>query len=543
MDTIIDAAAALRAGKTSAVDLTHEAIHRADVWDGALGVFIDRYNATAIDAAKKADADLAAGIDHGPLHGIPLGIKDIITTADGPTTAQSLILDPGWGDRQDAPVVARLRAAGAIIVGKASTMEFAIGLPDPDKPFPIPRNPWNLETWTGGSSSGTGAGVAAGLFLGGLGTDTGGSIRIPAAYCGISGLKPTFGRVPKSGCVPLGYSLDHIGPMARSAADCAAMLQVMAGFDPTDPYASGVPVPDYSAALTGSLAGLRIGVERAALAKASTVDTALPAAYSAVGSALNDAGAALVDYQLDCYADLSAIDWITMAAEAFAYHRGDLARRWGDYGRPTRRFIAQGALISAADFVQAQRVRRRLADRVAAMFDEFDVLIMPTASTGAPRFAGLDMESITGTIFTPAWNTVGLPVASVPMGFTADGLPLGLQIIGAPMAEATVLQVADAFQQRTDWHTRRPALQPGTIGTALPTYRTDPVADSDRETASATLALLRADGITVPEDDLAALVRGHIELAELAACLHESCGESSPALRFDPVASEKASAA
>lgn len=439
-------------------------------------------------------------------------------------------------------MVARLRAAGAIIVGKASTMEFAIGLPDPDKPFPIPRNPWDLETWTGGSSSGTGAGVAAGLFLGGLGTDTGGSIRIPAAYCGITGLKPTFGRVPKSGCVPLGYSLDHIGPMARSAADCAAMLQIMAGYDPSDPYAAAVPVPDYSAALTGDLTGLRIGVEHSALAKASTVDAALPGAYSAVAATLGDAGADLVDYELDCYAELSAIDWITMAAEAFAYHRADLARRWSDYGRPTRRFIAQGALISAADFVQAQRVRRLLADRIAAMFDKFDVLIMPTASTGAPQFAGLDMESITGTIFTPAWNTVGLPVASVPMGFTVDGLPLGLQIIGAPMAEASVLRVADAFQQRTDWHTQRPPLQPGALGTTLPTYRKDPIADVDRETATETVALLRADGITVPEDDLAALVRGHIELAELATCLHESCGESSPALRFDPVVFEKTSA-
>lgn len=535
MDTIVEAAAALRSGEISAVELTNEAIHRADVWDGALGVFIDRYNTTAIEAAKRADADLAAGIDHGPLHGIPLGIKDIISTAEGPTTAQSLILDPDWGDRTDAPVVARLRNAGAIIVGKATTMEFAIGLPDPDKPFPIPRNPWNLETWTGGSSSGTGAGVAAGLFLAGLGTDTGGSIRIPAAYCGITGLKPTFGRVPKSGCVPLGYSLDHIGPMARSAADCAVLLQVLAGFDEADPYSARAVVPDYSAALTGDLAGLRIGVENAALAKASTVDAAVPTVYEAAMAALKEAGAGLVDYELDCYAELSAVDWITMVAEAFAYHRDDLARRWSDYGRPTRRFIAQGALVSAADFVQAQRVRRVLVDRVAAMFDEFDVLIMPTASTGAPRFAGLDMDSITGTIFTPAWNTVGLPVASVPMGFTADGLPLGLQIIGPSMAEATVLRVAEAFQRRTDWHSRRPPLQPGVVGTALPTYRKDPVPGD----AAETVALLRADGITVPDDDLAALVHGHIELAELASCLPGSCGESSPALRFDPIGPDK----
>ena len=188
-------------------------------------------DASALDEARQADADFANGIDRGPLQGIPLGIKDIIATDNAPTTAQSLVLDPTWGDQGDAPVVARLRAAGAVITGKTSTMEFATGLPDADKPFPVPRNPWNTDHWPGGSSSGTGAGVAAGLFLGGLGTDTGGSIRGPAAYCAISGLKPTFGRVPKSGCVPLGYSLDHIGPMARSARDCAAMLQIIAGYD------------------------------------------------------------------------------------------------------------------------------------------------------------------------------------------------------------------------------------------------------------------------------------------------------------------------
>ncbi|HEX3812305.1 MAG TPA: amidase [Mycobacteriales bacterium] len=534
LDTITAAAAALRAGTTTSKALVEKVIRQADTWDGPLGVFLDRYQETALAAAERADADFAAGIDRGPLQGIPLGIKDIITTSEGPTTAQSLILDPIWGDRQDAPVVARLRAAGAIIVGKASTMEFAIGLPDPDKPFPVPRNPWNLDTWTGGSSSGTGSGVAAGLFLGGLGTDTGGSIRIPAAYCGITGLKPTFGRVPKSGCVPLGYSLDHIGPMARSAADCAAMLQVMAGQDASDPYTTDVPVPDYSAALTGSLDGLRVGFERGALAAAPVIDPAVPAALAAAESVFGDAGAAVRDSVLDCYDELTIVDWITMAAEAFAYHRGDLAERWNDYGRPTRRFVAQGALVSSADFVQAQRLRTDLVRQLGELFVDLDVLIMPTASTGAPRFDTLDMESMMGTIFTPAWNTVGLPVASVPMGFTADGMPLGMQIIGRPMAEATVLRVADAFQRQTDWHLRAPELPAGAVGTTLPAFNTDPVADADREAAAVTTALLLADGITVPADDLAALVKGHRELAQMSGCLRRARGELNPALGFNP---------
>src|SRR6201996_337066 len=228
--TITDAAAALRSGQVSSVELVSEAIAVADAADETLGVFLNRFVDQSLAAAKEADAKQAAGEELGPLHGIPLGIKDIITTSEGVSTAQSLILDPAWS-HGDAEVVTRLRDAGGIIAGKLTTMEFAIGMPDFSKPFPIPRNPWNPDHWTGGSSSGSGSSVAAGMVLGALGTDTGGSIRIPAAFCGITGLMPSFGRVPKSGCVPLGYSLDHIGPMARSARDCALMLSVLAGHD------------------------------------------------------------------------------------------------------------------------------------------------------------------------------------------------------------------------------------------------------------------------------------------------------------------------
>src|SRR5439155_8221099 len=227
-----------------------------------LGSFLARFPETALERAEQADKELAAGVDLGPLHGVPLGVKDILAASEGPTTAQSLVLDPAWAAGKDAPVVRRLRASGAVIVGKASTMEFAIGHPEESKPFPIPRNPWDPARWPGGSSSGTGSGVAAGFFLAGLGTDTGGSIRIPSAFCGVSGLMPTFGRVPKSGCAPLGYSLDHVGPLARSAWDCAAMLQSLAGFDESDPDSADRPVPDYLSALRTDLRGVRVGVLR-----------------------------------------------------------------------------------------------------------------------------------------------------------------------------------------------------------------------------------------------------------------------------------------
>ena len=243
--TIRTAAAALRSGETTSVALVRSAHAAADLLDPQMGTWLDRYTEQSLSRAEQADAELAEGRDLGPLHGIPLGIKDILSTDEGPTTAQSLTMDPTWGDQGDGPVVARLRAAGAVIMGKTTTMEYAIGRPDFSKPFPVPRNPWNLDRWTGGSSSGTGNGVASGQILGGLGTDTGGSVRLPAAYNGVSGHKPTFGLVPKSGCVPLGMSYDHVGPLARSAWDCAALLSVMAGADPSDRTTVERPAIDY----------------------------------------------------------------------------------------------------------------------------------------------------------------------------------------------------------------------------------------------------------------------------------------------------------
>lgn len=533
VDTILDAARALRSGETTSIELTASMLSRADECDARLGSFLSRYDETALAAAAQADADFAAGIDRGPLQGIPLGIKDIITTREGPTTAQSLILDPDWGSRSDAVVVTRLRAAGAVIMGKTSTMEFAIGLPDPDKPFPIPRNPWNLNAWTGGSSSGTGNGVAAGLFLGGLGTDTGGSIRIPAAYCGISGLKPTFGRVPKSGCVPLGYSLDHIGPMARSAADCAVLLEALAGHHATDPYSKVDAVPDYLDGLCGDLTGLRIGAEYSVLDSAPIADPAMRPALSAAVEAFVAFGARASTVELDCYQDLVAVDMITMLAEAFGYHRPDLERRWSEYGRATRRFLAQGALLSAGDVVQAQRLRRHLVHRVAETFAEIDVLVMPLASTGAPLYGSLDLGDLMGTLFAGAWNTVGLPVAVVPAGFTADGMPLSLQIIGRPMEETTVLRVAHAFQRLTDFHRCRPPLRTESLGSMMPSY--PPVVVPDSEEAERVDALLRASALHPPEDDRAAIVAGYGALRRSANGLYRSLGEIDPMLAFDAV--------
>jgi aspartyl-tRNA(Asn)/glutamyl-tRNA(Gln) amidotransferase subunit A len=461
--SITEAAGQIREGSLTSVALTEAVLARADAYDGEIGSYLARFDEQARAAAAQADSDLANGIDRGPLQGIPLGVKDIIAAADGPTTANSLVLDPAWGAGKDAPVVARLKSAGAVITGKLTTMEFAIGAPDPTKPFPLPRNPWDTKTWPGGSSSGTGSGVAAGFFLGGLGTDTGGSIRIPAAFCGVSGLMPTFGRVPKSGCTPLGYSLDHIGPLARSAADCAAMLQVLAGYHASDPDCANVPVPDFSAGVgKGSLEGMRIGVERAHHSPAGA-DPATGPCFEASVAALEGLGATVVELVLPFYEEMQAATMVTMGGEALAYHLPDMRTRWSDYFVATRLMVIQGALASSADFVQAQRVRRVAVKALAELFESVDVVVTPTASRGAMAYdeiSGglLEVGELFEYVHTPYWDAVGNPVLVMPMGFTADGLPLSLQMGGRPLDEATLLAAGDAFQSVTDWHRRVPSL-------------------------------------------------------------------------------------
>lgn len=455
--TITDAAAALRDGSTTSVELTERAQRAADVLDGTLGTFITRYDETALEAAQRADELLAAGNDLGPLHGIPLGIKDIIACAEGPTTGQSVVHDPAWFAGHDAPVVARLRAAGAVITGKATTCEYAIGLPDASKPFPVPANPWDPTTWPGGSSSGSGSGVAAGLFLGALGTDTGGSIRMPASYCGISGLKQTYGLVPKSGCYPLGVTLDHIGPMARSARDCAAMLTAIAGFDPTDPsMIPGVEGADYMSALTGDLSGVTVGIDRVNHLGRTANDPRLGPTFEAAIAVLQEAGARVVEVILPYYAELTTVTMATLQVEAFAYHQRNLAERYTDYGRFTRPMIAGGSLLTAADYAAAQKVRRIAKSALTALYETVDLIATPTCGTGSPSLHDLSIDGLMETIFTSYWNPVGNPALSVPMGFTDAGLPLGLQIAGRPLEDSLVLRAGDAYQRLTEFHLRQP---------------------------------------------------------------------------------------
>jgi aspartyl-tRNA(Asn)/glutamyl-tRNA(Gln) amidotransferase subunit A len=455
--TATEAAAQLRSGLLTSKELTVEMLARADLLDEQTGTYVTRLDEYALAQAEKADKDLANGVDRGPMHGIPIGIKDILAASEGPTTANSLVLDRAWGDGKRGPVVARLEAAGAVMTGKVTTSEFAIGSPDSAKPFAIPRNPWHLGRSPGGSSAGTGNGVAAGLFLAGIGTDTGGSIRLPAAWNGVTGLMPTFGRVPKSGCVPLGYSLDHIGPLARSARDCAAMLAVIAGFDPSDESCIDRPVDDYLGALSGDLHGVRIGVERAHHFP-DEADPDLGYRFDAAVGVLASLGAEIVEITLPYYNEVVAALWVMMSAEALAYHREDLRSRWGDYYELTRINVSRGALSSAADYVQSGRVRRGAQRALSQLFSTVDLVATPTTATGAPGPEALAQprQDLFRTIFTPYWDATGNPALVVPMGFTSEGMPLSLQLAARPFEEAAALRAGDAFQSVTDWHLRVP---------------------------------------------------------------------------------------
>ncbi|TQS45802.1 amidase [Cryptosporangium phraense] len=459
LQTLAGAAEALRAGAVRSTELVDAALAVADKTDAELGIFLSRFPDAARAAAERVDRAREAGEPLGPLAGIPIGVKDLLTTLDGPTSAGSLV--PPDDDGSDATAVARLRAAGAVIVGKTLTSEYGCGSPDFSKPLPVPRNPWDAARWTGGSSAGNAAGLLAGAFLGALGTDSGGSIRMPSAFCGTTGLKPTYGRVPRTGGVPMGWSTDTIGPMATTARDCALLLSVIAGASPLDPSAAEVAVPGYLDALTGDLAGVRIGVDRLS---SPVADPSLDSVLDAALAELAALGADLVEVSLPLYPEIAAASIVLTLSEALAYHRADFALRASDFFANTLATIGVAEDFTAADYVQAQRVRRAGQEAVSALFDDVDLVVTPTAAVAATPYDRLDRMFESGeffAVYAPYWNVVGNPALSVPMGFTPDRMPLGLQIVGAPFDEGLVLRAGDAYQQRTAWHRARPAFLGG----------------------------------------------------------------------------------
>ena len=353
----------------------------------------------------------------------------------------------------DCVVQQKLAAGGGVLLGKLATHEFAIGGPSFDLPFPPARNPWNTEHITGGSSSGSGAAVAAGMVRMAMGSDTGGSIRGPAAYCGTVGLKPTYGRVSRRGIFPLSFTLDHAGPLTRNVEDTAITLQVIAGHDPMDPASADEPVPDYLAGLHSGVAGLRFGVPRGFFAEAPALTGDMLAAFDRTLDALREAGATVEDVILPPYALYAACGRVIMLSEAYAIHEADLQTRRADYGWLTQQRFLLGATLSAADLVQALRVRRELVDATNAVLGRYDALLTASALAVAPRFDALpDANRIDlAPMQTIPFNVTGHPAMSVPTGKGEGGLPVSLQVVGRPFDEATVLQVGRAIERVTGW--------------------------------------------------------------------------------------------
>jgi aspartyl-tRNA(Asn)/glutamyl-tRNA(Gln) amidotransferase subunit A len=352
----------------------------------------------------------------------------------------------------DATAVARLRAAGAVLIGKTRTHEFAWGTVTPPT-----RNPWDQSRVPGGSSGGSGAAVAAGLALGTLGSDTGGSIRQPSAFCGLAGIKPSYGRVSRAGVLPLSFSLDNCGPMAWTSGDCALLLQAIAGADSGDPASVDVPVPDYAAALGGDLRGMRIGVPRGFYEADPALHPEVRAAFDASLVALGDLGARVEEVKLSPLEDYHAACAVILLAEAFAIHEATLKTRWRDYGAYFRRRVMPGAFISASDYVQATRLRRSLALEMDSALRTNTVLAFPTSLIPPPKIEEVPGLAFLerGSLTTPA-NVSGHPALSVCCGFTTAGLPIGLQLVGRRFDEATLLKVGDAYERATPWRGRRP---------------------------------------------------------------------------------------
>ncbi len=459
------AADRIRRRELSPVELVQATVDRIDAYGKTLNAYIAWYPEQAVQQARKAEDALARGRPVGPLHGVPVAVKDLFFTAGLPTTAGARVL-ADFVPQEDATVIHRLKEAGAILLGKLNLHELAYGVTNENPHFGPVRNPWNLNRISGGSSGGSAAAVAASLCLASLGTDTGGSIRIPASCCGVVGLKPTYGRVSRNGILPLAWSLDHVGPITRTVEDAALMLQVLAGEDSRDVTTSALPVPDYARLLGGDLKGLRIGLVSAFFTDPAEVDPSVMAAVREALQTMESVGARVEEVSVPFLRHAPAIQYITLATEASANHARLLRTRGRELGLDVRRRLELGEFITAPQYVRAQQGRRLLMQELAAVFRRVDLLITPTLPVVAPPIGDqtLTIHGVekrvqpTLTRCTSFVNLTGLPAISLPCGSDADGLPVGLQLIGQPFDEATLLRGAYAYQQASAWHTRRPSL-------------------------------------------------------------------------------------
>jgi len=456
--TIAEASSLIARRKLSPVELTQSSLDRIARLDGALHAFLRLDGERALTRAREAEAAIRKDGPKGPLHGIPIGLKDIYDTKDMPTTAHSRQFE-GRRPARDATCTKRLADAGTVLLGKLATHEFAFGGPSFDLPWPPARNPWSPDHFTGGSSSGTGAAVASGMILGGMGSDTGGSIRLPAALCGIAGLKPTYGLVPRTGVIPLAWSLDHAGPMAWTVEDCAILLQAIAGFDAKDPACAGRPVPDFSAHLGDGAKGLRIGVLRDFHERENPVNEATRRALEGAVDFFRREGATVRDVKLSPLVEWRACGLVILLTEGFAVHAEMMRGAIEKYGELLRDRLVLGALIGASDYVQAQRRRRELTREMSGAMRDLDILLTATVPAEAPRIDRVPKWGIVEQPnFTSACNVTGFPALSLCAGYGEGGLPLAMQLIAKPFDEPTLLRAGHAYERAMTWRQVRPAI-------------------------------------------------------------------------------------
>ncbi len=459
--TIAELGGLIRSGRLSALELTRAYLERIERLNPTLGGYITVMGESALDEARRAESEIAGGSYRGALHGVPLAVKDIIYTRGVLTSAGSRALSD-HRPNYDSTIVERLRGSGATLLGKLNLSEFAMG-GTIEHPYGTPRNPWNLDRSAGGSSSGSAVAVAGGLCAGALGSDTGGSIRGPSAFCGIVGLRPTYGRVTRHGAVPMSWSLDTVGPMTRTVEDCAIVLSAIAGRDERDPSSSAEPVPDYLAALRDGARGARIGLAREMIEYEGLDDEVRSSVTSAVDQ-LAELGAEVGDVGLPISAHSGAAFLATADVDAAAFHMERLRTAPDLYDWNTRARLETAALTPSVVYLRGQRARALIRDELMGALGDYDAVAMPTAptlappiaqSTGSPGGYYQGRRDLGRRRYTSPAALAGLPAISVPCGFSERGLPIGLQIIGRPFAEARLLAIAHAYEQSGGWHTRR----------------------------------------------------------------------------------------
>lgn len=446
--TLAEAAEAIAADRLSPVELVESTLARIEAVEPRLTAFATVTADLARTQAARAEAEIAAGKHRGPLHGIPVGVKDLYETAGVATAGGSAVREDFVPDH-DSAVVERLSAAGAVMVGKTHTHEFAFGVITPTT-----RNPWDTGRIPGGSSGGSGAAVAAGECMVGMGSDTGGSIRIPAALCGTVGLKPTYGRVSRRGVFSLSWSLDHVGPLTRTVRDTALVMNAIAGYDRADPASVDVPVPDHTAGLDDGVGGLRIGVPAGFYSDHVSADVAT--AVAGAVAALESAGAVLRDVDIPLPGHYAPVANVIVMAEAAAYHQQLRRERGHLYGTELLLRLETGELVPATDYITALRARTLIQRSWAALFDDVDVVVAPAVPIGAPRVdetawtrpdGSSELVHAAMTRLSSPANLTGLPALAVPCGRDGDGMPVGLQVIGRPFEEATVLRVGHTWER------------------------------------------------------------------------------------------------